>query len=102
MGGTEFTIGLVLGAFLLASWVDAKVGDRRPQTPGKQFAHGVAGVVLVNVAVGLLSLVQTAGAPKLGMFLAVFVFFLPALTYALLAAQWLLRTLVEITRVAGR
>jgi biotin transporter BioY len=103
MGGTEFTIGLALGAFLLASWVDSKVGDsRRPQAPAKRFAHAVAGLLAVESAVGLLYLVQAAGAPRLGVLLAVFVFFLPALTYSLLAAQWLLRTLVEIMRFAGR
>jgi biotin transporter BioY len=102
MGGTEFTIGLALGAFLIASWVDSKLGDSRPQAPAKRFAHAVAGLLAVESAVGLLYLVQAAGAPKLGVLLAVFVFFLPALTYSLLAAQWLLRTLVEIMRFAGR
>ena len=45
MGGIDFTFALALGAFLLASWVDAKVGDSRPEAPAKRIGLCLLGVL---------------------------------------------------------
>ena len=50
----------------------------------------------------LLYLVNSTGIPQIAFMAVVLAVFLPALTYSLLTALWLLRTLVEITRFAGR
>src|SRR6266542_6888078 len=97
MGGTEFTLALTGGAFLLASWVDSRVGDtRRPSSLVKRFAHCVIGVLLLEGSVGALYLVQAAGGPESAVMAAVLTLFLPALVYTLLTALWLFRTLAEI------
>jgi hypothetical protein len=102
MGGNAFTVGLLLGGFLIASWVDAKVGDARPGTPAKRLAHAVAGVLALEGSVGLLYVVQAATPSQPVFLVAVFALFLPALTYALLAGLWVLRMLAELAHIAGR
>jgi hypothetical protein len=101
-GGTGLTLGLVVGAFLLAVWVDARIGESRPESPGRRVGHVVVGFLCLEASVGVLYLVNSAGVPQ-GVFLAVVLtVFLPALTYCLLTAAWLVRTLVEISRFARR
>jgi hypothetical protein len=101
-GGTGLTLGLVVGAFLLASWVDARIGDSRPESPGRRAGHVVAGFVLLEASVGVLFLVHSTGIPQIAFMGVVLGVFLPALTYSLLSAMWLVRTLVEISRFARR
>lgn len=100
MGGSTFTLGLGLGAFLLASWVDAKLGDSRPESPYRRLAHALAGVAILEGSVGGLYLI--AGASSVVRLIAVFVLFLPALVYALLAGLWMMRTLADIVGLARR
>ena len=50
----------------------------------------------------MLYLVSSAGIPQVAFMAVVLCVFLPALTYSLLTALWLVRTLVEIARLAGR
>ena len=102
MGGQAFTIGLVLAGVLLASWVDAKVGDARPDSPKKRFVHVALGLILLEGSVGLLYLVAGAGASPPLFLLAVFALFLPALVYVVLTALWLLRMLADFAHFAGR
>ena len=96
------TLGLVVGAFLLASWVDARVGDARPESPVRRIGHVLVGLVVLEASVGVLYLVDSAGVPQIAFMAVVLGVFLPALVYSLLTALWLLRTLVEIARLARR
>jgi hypothetical protein len=102
MGGIDFTFALALGAFLLASWVDARVGDSRPEAPAKRIGFCLLGVLALQGSVGALYLVQAAGASQAGMLAAVLGLFLPALIFALLTGLWLLRMLADIAGVARR
>jgi hypothetical protein len=102
MGEVDFTLALTVGAFLLASWVDAQVGASRPASPGKRLAHALVGVLLVQASVGALYLVQAAGASPAGLMAAVLALFLPALVYAMLAGLWMIRMLAEIAGAARR
>jgi hypothetical protein len=102
MGGIDFTLALAVGGFLLASWVDARVGDGRPGTPARLTAHVVAGFVLLQASVGVLYLVEAAGAGEAAFLVAVLTVFLPALTYALLTGLWLIRLLADVSRLARR
>ena len=102
MGGIDFTFVLAGSAFLLASWVDAKVGDSRPASPAKRIGLCLVGVVVLHLTVGGLYLIQAAGASQAGMMAAVLGLFLPALIFALLTGVWLLRMLVDIAGLARR
>ena len=76
MGGIDFTFVLAGSAFLLASWVDAKVGDSRPASPAKRIGLCLVGVVVLHLTVGGLYLIQAAGASQPGMMAAVLGLFL--------------------------
>jgi hypothetical protein len=95
MTGTVFAAVMTVAAALLAAWVDARVGDARPQTPGQKLMHVALSVAALNVALVVLRLVD--GLPQQALTLAVLALFLPALVYALLAGFWLLRTLAEVS-----
>jgi heme A synthase len=96
------TLGLVVGAFLLALWVDVRIGESRPESPGRRVGHVVAGFVLLEASVGVLYFVDSFRIPQAAFMAVVLAVFLPALTYSLLTAMWLVRTLVEIARFARR
>lgn len=96
------TLGLVVGAFLLAVWVDARIGESRPGSPGRRLGHVLVGFVLLEASVGVIYLVYSLGIPQIAFMAVVLGVFLPALTYSLLTAMWLVRTLVEIARFARR
>jgi len=100
MKGNEFTLGMLLGAGLLAAWLDARLGSARPESPMQRIVHAALSVFALFGAVGLLYLVH--GVPQ-GLFIAtVLAVFFPALVYALLAGLWMLRALSELTGLAGR
>jgi len=102
MRGIDFTFALAVGAFLLASWVDARVGDSRPEAPAKRIGLCLLAVLALQGSVGGLYLVQAAGASQAGIMAAVLGLFLPALIFALLTGLWLLRMLADIVGVARR
>ena len=102
MGGIDFTFALAVGAFLLASWVDARVGDSRPESPMKRIGLCFAGVLILQASAGGLYVVKAAGAPPAGLLAATIVLFLPALTFAMVTGLWLLRMLAEIAGLARR
>ena len=54
MGKAEFTVALAVGAFLLASWVDARIGDSRPESPIRRSVHVLLGLVVLKLAVVLV------------------------------------------------
>lgn len=96
------TLGLVVGAFLLAIWVDARVGDSRPEAPGRRIGHVVVAFLLLEASVGVLYFVDSLGLPQAAFMGVVLTVFLPALTYALLTGMWLARTLADIARLVRR
>jgi len=102
MRGIDFTFALAAGALLLASWVDARVGDGRPESPMKRIGLCLVGVLVLHASVGGLYVVQAAGAPQAGLLAATLVLFLPALTFAMVTGLWLLRMLAEIAGLARR
>jgi hypothetical protein len=98
MGGTILTFALAGGAVLLASWVDAKVGDSRPQSPTKRIGLCCLGMLLLQASVGALYLFDS----KAGLMAGVFGLFLPALVFAILTGLWLIRMLADIAGLARR
>jgi hypothetical protein len=102
MGKAEFTVALAVGAFLLASWVEARIGDSRPESPTRRSVHVLLSLVVLKLAVVLVAVVHGSGAPKVSVLIAVMVFFLPALVYAFLTGLWMMRTLAEVSGLARR
>jgi hypothetical protein len=99
MGGTILTFALAVGGLLLASWVDAKVGDsRRPESPMKRIGLCLVGVLLLQASVAGLYLFKSQAALMVG----VFGLFLPALVFAMLTGLWLIRMLADIAGLARR
>jgi hypothetical protein len=94
------TLGLAIGAALLAAWLDVRLGDARPQTPKQTLIHAALSVVGLMSSVGLLSLVH--GIPQGTFMVVVLTVFLPALVYAMLAGFWMLRALTGSTGLVGR
>ena len=92
------TLALAVGGLLLASWVDAKVGDSRPESPMKRIALCFVGVLLLQASAGSLYLVGSQAA----IMAIVFGLFLPALVFAMLTGMWLIRMLADITGLARR
>jgi len=98
MGGNNLTLALAAGALLLASWVDAKVGDSRPESPMKRIGLCFVGVLLLQASVGGLYLFESQAA----LMAAVLGLFLPALVFAMVTGLWLIRMLADIAGVARR
>ena len=92
----NFTVTLVLGAFLLAIWGDARLESVRPATTGWRIVHVAASCVILQVAaVGAGQLVpEGAGVDR--QLIAVFAILLPVFVYTFVAGLWLLRTLAEL------
>jgi hypothetical protein len=98
MGGNNLTLALAAGALLLASWVDARVGDSRPESPMKRIGLCFVGVLLLQASVGGLYLFESQAA----LMAAVLGLFLPALVFAMVTGLWLIRMLADIAGVARR
>ena len=92
------TLALAMGGFLLASWVDAKVGDARPESPMKRIGLCLIGVLVLQASVAGLYLFKS----QAGLMGGVFGLFLPALVFAMLTGMWLIRMLADITGLARR
>jgi len=99
MGGTILTLALAGGGLLLASWVDAKVGDSRPASPMKLIGLCFVGVLLLQASAGAIYLVESSQAAIMAF---VFGLFLPTLVFAMLTGLWLLRLLADIAGLARR
>ena len=92
-------MALAGGGLLLASWVDAKVGEsRRPESPMKLIGLCLVGVLLLQASVAGLYLFKSQAALMVG----VFGLFLPALVFAMLTGLWLIRMLADIGGLARR
>jgi len=92
----NFTITLVLSAFLLAIWSDLRFERLRPAKTGWRIAHvAVACVLLQVVSIGVGALfTDTAGmAVKL---VGVLALLLPVFVYTFVSALWLVRTLADV------
>jgi hypothetical protein len=92
----NFTITLVLSAFLLAMWSDVRFERLRPSTTGWRIAHVAAACVLLQlVSIGAGALItDSAGVAR--ELVGVLALLLPAFVYTFVSGLWLLRTLAEV------
>jgi hypothetical protein len=77
-------------AALLAVWVDARLGDRYPQSIPKVVLHGGCSLLALQVIIELAPDLLSADAHAQS-FLALFVVVLPGLMYVFLATIWFLK-----------
>lgn len=84
MSNGTFMLVLAVGAGLLAIWTHARFPGLAPDSLGRAVLHTAAAVLLLQT----LPVALDAG---LNVQLAVLGLVLPALTYAMLAAIWMLR-----------
>jgi hypothetical protein len=78
---------LAVGAALLAGWLAARFAERSPNAAGRAVLHFGIALILVWAAPNLVEPLAGAGPQAV---IAVLFFLLPALTYACLAAFWIL------------
>jgi hypothetical protein len=84
MSSGTFVLALAIGAGLLAIWTHARFPGLAPERLGRTMLHTAASVLLLH----LLPAVIDSG---LSIQIALLGIVLPALTYAMLAAIWMLR-----------
>jgi uncharacterized MAPEG superfamily protein len=102
MGGVAFGILLAVGSALVALWADVRFEPRRPESPVRRMGHSFAAFAVLQLASVATVHLSGDGAP-LGQRVAVlFLLFAPALVYAFVAGVWVLRSLVDVTRLARR
>ena len=92
----SFTLTLVLGAFLLAIWCDARLEGVRPATTGWRVLHVAASCVILQIASVGAGLLVPEGSGVERQLVAVFAILLPVFVYTFVAGLWLLRTLAEL------
>jgi hypothetical protein len=91
----NFTITLVLAAFLLAMWSDARFEHMRPAKTGWRIAHVAAACIVLQVVSVAAGSVITDGAGVAQRLVGVLALLLPAFVYTFVSGLWLLRTLAE-------
>ncbi len=95
-------VAVVVGAALLAVWLDFRLDGRRPTSPMFRIGHALAAfIVLRGVAAGSHVLAGSS-APAGRAMAALFLLLLPGLVYAFLAGLWLMRTLAEVAHLSRR
>jgi len=96
MNGSLIGIELGIGAALLAVWVDAQIGGRRPSSLKMRFVHTLSAFVIVQASSVALAALVHDNTTRDRATLLVFILVLPALVYAFVVGLWLLRTLKEV------
>lgn len=91
----NFTITLVLSAFLLAMWSDVRFERLRPTKIGWRIAHVAAACILLQVVSVGVGPLFTGGAGMATKLLGVLALLLPVFVYTFVSALWLVRTLAE-------
>jgi hypothetical protein len=102
MGDIAFAGPLTVGAALLAFWLDCRFDKRRPASAVRRFVHAGIAFAFLQISTGVAGHLASGDAPAARRLLAVFFLVLPGFVYAFLASVWLVRTLFEATRLAGR
>jgi hypothetical protein len=91
----NYTLALVLGAFLLAMWCDTRFERARPSKIQWRIGHVIAASVCLQLGASGGAALVPEGAGLDRQLVAVFVLLLPLFVYTFLAGLWLLRTLAE-------
>jgi hypothetical protein len=85
-----FLVTLLVGSAVLALWVDARLGERSPQTLVKVLMHAAGALVIVRL-MGTLAPQVISDNSLARTMLALFAIVLPGWMYAFLASLWALK-----------
>jgi hypothetical protein len=97
-----FAAAFVVGAALLALWLDWRFDGRRPTSLTHRIVHAMAACVVLRLAFSAGDQLVGASSSPQQRLMMLFALVLPCLIYTLLAGLWLVRTLAEVSRLAGR
>ncbi len=92
MTPVELATTVLVGAAVLALWLDVRLGERTPQSIVKVLLHGAGAFIVVRAIAALAPGLIHQGSTALTM-LALFVLVLPAWIYAFLASLWAMKLL---------
>jgi hypothetical protein len=90
MARVELGIGVLVGAAMLAVWVDGRLGERSPSTIVKVLLHGLAAYLVVHLAASVAVPLFDPSAFVRTM-AALFLIVMPAWVYAFLVSLWALK-----------
>jgi hypothetical protein len=96
----SFAAGLVVGAVLVAAWLDVRFDARRPASLMRRACHLAAGIAALQVTSASLPHLLGANPSDLRQLVVVFCVLLPTMSYAFLAGLWLMRTLADVVGMA--
>jgi chromate transport protein ChrA len=96
--GMFIVAAVVVGPIVLALWLDARLGDRRPSSPIWRMVHAGLAYVVVSLAGRTFATLAHNDAPVGEQAMAVSLLVVPALAYAYACVLWLCRTLAEVSR----
>jgi hypothetical protein len=85
-----FLVTFFVCAGALALWVDARLGERAPQSLGKVILHGGCSLIALKIA-STVAPNLIGGSAKAVAMLALFGVLLPGLMYVFLASIWFLK-----------
>ena len=91
-----------VAAVLLALWIDARLGNRRPSAPTTRILHAAIAYATVRVASTAAQVVAGDLTSVSRRLCALFALLLPGLVYAFLAALWLVRTVADVAGLVRR
>jgi hypothetical protein len=100
MGGVTFLGSLAGGAAVLGLWLDWRLANKRPASAVRRFVHAAIAFAILQVTSGVAG--NWTSASDQAHFLVIFGLLLPSLVYAFLTSAWLLRAVVEASRLARR
>ena len=87
----------VVGAALLAAWVDQTRAGRMPRTVGRALVHVVGGLLALGLAPSLMEVLAPQDSPTRAM-VALLALFLPALVYCFMSWIWVVRLVQSFQR----
>ncbi len=97
MGAAGFLVCFAVGSAVLALWIDHRAPGLAPSTLRKIFIHLLAAMGVAHIVAPFLMDAVIDGS-SWSVLVAVFAIALPAVTYSLLAAVWLIKLLVGMVR----
>jgi hypothetical protein len=84
---------IVLGAALIALWIEVRFTEFGPKSSRARFAHFAAGMLLVGLLPQAMRMLLAHDDSPGAAMLALFLLFLPGMSYSFLGAIWLLKLL---------
>ena len=93
----SLVLTFVVGAALLAAWIDHTWAGRMPRTVGRALVHVTGGLLALGLAPSLMAGLSPQDSPTRAM-AALLALFLPALVYCFMSWIWVIRLVQSFQR----